>query len=139
MKRHGNLPAISLGLLLLACLIGWFFTRDASDVLVARPAGKGIHASLIDQHLMQTAQQMAAFAETPAEQVLSREALRLADHELDQSFATALREATTPAAPVTGPLKQLNDKIAQFKARVIAGEQRIAQFTKEASTKDSAT
>ena len=48
---------------------------------------------MVDRRLLVTARQLAALAETPQEVDLARQAARLADHELDQAFATAVREA----------------------------------------------
>ena len=138
MRILKHLPAIACAILLLACAAGWFFTRDASGPgEAAKPIAAG-NLSLIDQRLIQTAQQMAAQADTRGEQDLGREALRLTDHEMDQAFATALREAVNKTGPPSGPLHQLSARIAQLKARVAASQQRIAQLTKEAATKDSA-
>jgi small-conductance mechanosensitive channel len=77
-------------------------------------------------------------ADTPDEQNLSREAVRLADRELDQAFASALREASAAPLPSSGPLKQLSDKIAEIKARIAAAQQRIVGLTKAAETKEAA-
>src|SRR3954471_2070411 len=99
MKRLRNLPAIGMGILLAVCLTGWYATRDSSQGRTPlKPAATANQTSLIDQRLIQTAQQIAALAITAEEQELAREALRLTDHELDQAFATALREALTPVA-----------------------------------------
>jgi len=139
MKRFRNLPAIGLLLLLAACVAGWFFTRGAGEYRIApRPSPAENRPSLIDQRLLETAQSMAALPETAPEQDLAREALRLTDHELDQAFATALREATTPTVSASGPLAQLNARIAQIRARMAAGQKRIAQLTKDAAASDTA-
>ncbi|HYW45665.1 MAG TPA: mechanosensitive ion channel domain-containing protein [Bryobacteraceae bacterium] len=139
MKRFRNLPAIGLALSLAACVAGWFITRGAGEhKMAASPSSAASQASLIDQRLLETAQSMAALPETAPEQDLAREALRLTDHELDQAFATALREATAPTVSASGPLAQLNARIAQIRARMAAGQKRIAQLTKDAAASDTA-
>lgn len=128
-----------LAAVLVACLAGSYITRSAGSpgLIAKRPAPAG-QSSLIDQRLLQAARQLAPIAGTNEEQDLAREALRLADHELDQAFATALREASASAPPASGPLKQISDCIAQIKARIAAGQSRAAQLTKEAATRESA-
>ena len=132
MRRLKNLPVLLLGLLLIASAIGYYATRDAE---IARPATKatnpGQQASLMDQRLLQTARQMAATAETADERAFAEEAARLADHELDQAFATALREAATEAASLGPALQKQAARVAQMKAKVAREQDRVNQLTKD--------
>jgi small-conductance mechanosensitive channel len=73
---------------------------------------------------------VAPLAENAAEQELARETERLADHELDQAFATAVREAAAAKPVVSGPVQQLNARIEQARKRIAAEEQRIAKLSK---------
>jgi small-conductance mechanosensitive channel len=131
MKRLKNLPALSLAVLLLACVVGVYLTRDADPVRVAPKApASATQPSLMDQRLLQTARQMSSLAETPEERGLAAEALRLADHELDQAFATALREAATSASSLTPPLQKLAARVSQLKTRVARIKDRIAELQK---------
>ncbi len=131
MKRLKNTPAVALSLLLLACAVGYYFTRDAEPTRVApKSAGGASQPSLMDQRMLQTAHQMAALAETPEERGFAAEALRLADHELDQAFSTALREASSSTASLSGPLQQLAARVGQLKTRVGRDQDRVAQLTK---------
>ncbi len=125
------LPAI-LTLVLAACIVGTYIFRGVPQ---SQPAAA---PSPIDERLMQTARQMAASADTSDEQALAHEALRLADHELDQAFATALREATASTTPLSGPLKQLADHISRLKAQIASEQTQIAKLTKEAAADDAA-
>jgi small-conductance mechanosensitive channel len=65
-------------------------------------------------------------AETPEEQRLSKQAAGLADHELDQAFALAIRQAAAAGPPASGPLKDQSDKIQRLKDRVHADELAVA-------------
>ena len=123
-RRHLRLllPA-TLGVLLAACLVGLYVTGVPAPTRVAAP----VATQIIDQHLLQTAHQMAVMADTAGEQSLAGEALRLADHELDQAFASALREVAEAPPPSKGPLKQLSDRIAQVKLRIAADQDRAAK------------
>ncbi|HYL74647.1 MAG TPA: mechanosensitive ion channel domain-containing protein, partial [Bryobacteraceae bacterium] len=125
-----------LTLLLVAAIIGAYLLRDVSPARVAAP--KQATASPIDDRLLKTAQQVAALADTAEEQTLAREALRLADHELDQEFAGALRDTASAAPLVTGPLKQLADRVGQLKTQVAREKTRVAKLTKDAAANDAA-
>jgi len=133
-----NLLGWVLAALLLVCVVAWYITRDAASNHIAVKKGTTSQTLPVDQRLLQSARQMASAAETPEEQALVGEALRLADHELDQGFASALREAAAISAPSPkGPLKALTDRITQLKKRVAAEQARIAKLTQEAAAKGS--
>src|SRR5215471_13664638 len=137
MRRVKNLLGWTLAALLLACLAGWYFTRDtaSSSTNAKRPASSSPTLP-VDGRLLQSARQMAAAADTTDEQALAGEALRLADHELDQAFASALREAAASSPPASkGPLKTLTDRISQLEKRVAVEKSRIAKLTQEAAAK----
>jgi small-conductance mechanosensitive channel len=135
LRRFENLWGILLVLLLIGCIAAFFLTRDRS----AAPAATAkAQAPLVDDRLLQTAHQLAATADTSAEQDLAREALRVADHELDQAFATALREKVAPTTPASGPLKQVIDRINQLTARIASDQDRIAKLTKSAAGENAA-
>jgi small-conductance mechanosensitive channel len=127
------LPALILTALVAAAIFGWYTTRDAVSIRAPAPRS----ASPIDSRLLLTAQRLAAEANTIQERPLAQEALRLSDHELDQAFATRLREAAAPAAQIAGPWKQITARINESKKRVAAGEARIAKLTKAADSDDS--
>jgi small-conductance mechanosensitive channel len=138
MKNRKNLPAAVLTLLLISSVAGYYWTRGNP-----RPGGKPSAAalpSLIDDRLLKTARQLAALADTGDEQDQAREALRLADHELDQAFATALREAEAPdqKGAATGPQQQLAGRIAQLETKIATGQEQVAQLTKQAAANSAA-
>ena len=97
MRRSAVIFAGAGGLLLAACLAAVWLTRDAA------PGRTQAAVSVVDRRLLDTARQMTGLAETAQELDLARQAVRLADHELDQAFATAVRDAADfkppPAAP----------------------------------------
>ncbi len=134
-----NLLAWVAATLLLACVVAWYFTRDAaSNRIAVKKLAATSQALPMDRRLLQSARQMAAAADSPDEQPLAAEALRLADHELDQAFASAIREAAAASPPPTsGPLKALADRIAQLKKRMSAEQARIAKLTQGAAATGS--
>jgi small-conductance mechanosensitive channel len=140
MKGFRGLLAAIVAVLLIACLVAAYVTREVrSNQTAARESTPADSASPIDGRLLQSAQQMNALADTPEEQALSRDALRLSDHELDQAFASALREAAASSVPVGGPYKQLRDRTARWKAQIAADQERIAKLSKQAASDSDAT
>jgi len=139
MRRVKNLLAWASAALLLACVVAWYATRDAaSNRITAKKLAATSQSLPIDRRLLQSAHQMAITADTADEQALAAEALRLADHELDQAFASALREAAAASPlPASGPLKALADRIAQLKKRMALEQARIAKLTQDAAAKGS--
>src|SRR5579872_46075 len=148
MKRPNTVPAAILAVLLLACLVAVYVTRDSRDRQIEpakntagdQPAAANSHADAqVDSQLLATANQMAALAENGDEQNAAREALRLSDHEVDLAFATALREAAAYRPPAAGPLRDIIARINQLKAQIAAGQVRIAQLTKQAASTQTAS
>ena len=123
----------SLAVLLAAAIIGSYLLRDTSQAPAA-PAKHYRGPRLIDEQYLKTAQQLASLADTAEEQALAREALKLADNELDLDFAGALRETASLPPPTSGPLKQLADRVAQLKATVAREQADIARMAKGAAS-----
>ena len=139
MRFFRNLAVSITTLALALCMIAAYLTRDAgTGRITAKKPAAGSQTPLIDERLLQVARQMNALADTHDEQGLAAEALQFADHEVDQAFAAALREAATEGPPTSGPLKELADRIGHLKAGVTADQARIAKLTKEAETKAAA-
>ncbi len=134
MKRPAYSLTVVVAALLVAALAGFVFTANRSQrPAPSPPAAADSPTPLVDDRLLQTARQVYSLADTAEEQQLARDALRLADHELDQGFATALRQASAAPPPASGPLQQLTSRIARLKARMQAYDSRIAQLTKQAA------
>ena len=119
--------------LLGTCLIFIWTTRGAMQQLsfLRQKSGESTTGStltnLVDQRPWQTAQTLAAQAVTAEETDYARQAERLADHEVDQAFASALREAnlkaehrafTGEALALSQRVKQLQQLVAQDQAQV---------------------
>ena len=131
---------IAVSVLLLAAVGAFYMTRDRdSRTANAVPAAAQKQEVLVDDSLLQGARRLAVLADNGEEQEMAGEALRLADHELDQAFATALRQAAAVPAPKSGPLQQLTARIAQLKLRMRTYDTRVAQLTKQAESDDSVT
>ncbi len=132
-RRLDGLAGIALAVLLGGCIAGWLYTRDTGLVRTAKKPVAAARITKIDEKPLETARQVAALADTQAEHELATEAARLAGQEVDQDFATAIREAASAPPPANPALRDLAADIANLKARVAAGQQRVAQLTKEAA------
>lgn len=114
--------------LLGVCLAFSWSTRGAMADLAFLRAKKGTaRQALVDLAPWQTAQTLASLAVTVEEQQYAREAEHLADHEVDQAFAAALRQAeldsrdrvlTGPALAISQHIAQLQQEITQDRAAV---------------------
>jgi hypothetical protein len=136
-KPPRNLALAGSVTLLVACAAGWLLTRDAGVQSLKKPA-RVTRIPRIDERPLGTARQLAAQADSAAEQELAIQAVHLGEQELDQDFATAIREAAALSVPATGPLHDLAVRIAALRPRIAAQQQRIAQLTKDAATDSAA-
>ena len=121
-------PTAAAAVLLLICAAIYIATD--SDPQGRQPRAG---AMLADQRVLETARLLAASPETSAELLLAREALRLADRELDQAFATALREAEEFKPGATGKLKPLADAVNAAKSKVAKDQDLVQKLTKAAN------
>jgi hypothetical protein len=97
-RRTGNIVLLALVILLILSIV---YTWDTRDNMLRLPFNGGAararamkEKSLVDVGPWQTAQALTALAVTAEEMEYAREAERLADHEVDQAFAAALRQAS---------------------------------------------
>jgi small-conductance mechanosensitive channel len=129
--RQWSIVGFLLVMVLIAA-VGVYVTGTSGPVtLVKRRAASPAAAQvpLVDQRPLQTARQLTPLASTPDEQDLSREALRLADHEVDLAFADALRDAKDHPAPLTPELRALAQHLDQSDAAVSADQAVVKGFT----------
>jgi small-conductance mechanosensitive channel len=133
MKLSKNATPVVLALLLAACVFVWFTTRDTAKPTASKKQPAAAE-QLIDTHGLETALHLSPLAATADEQAQAREAWRLADHELDLTFAAALRDAEAQASaalPAHGPLRELSERIARLKASVEADKKRVDALGKD--------
>ena len=132
--------AVVLLALLVICLVFSWITRDAMANLpfLKRQANAQDVPSQnapVDVRPWQTAQALAASAVTAEETEYARDAERLADHEVDQAFASALREATAQPRPVTGEALTLSRKIANLQQIVKQDQAAVQKLTQSSPSK----
>ena len=129
--------------LLIICFVFLWTTRGAMENLAFLRHRNGGSASakktLVDVSTWQTAQALAALAVTAEETEYAREAERLADHEVDQAFASALRQARLRAEhrTLTGDALVLAQKVKQLQ-QVVAQDQALVKSLTPPGTSGSA-
>ena len=123
MLSRGRLISLFIlsGLLVVCFAFSWT-TRDAMahlSFLKGQQAQRGSEQSgVVDLHPWQIAQALAPLAVSKEEEEYAHEAERLADHEVNQAFATSLRQASTQRlSPRGGP-----GTIAEGRATATVGE-----------------
>ncbi|HZY62955.1 MAG TPA: mechanosensitive ion channel domain-containing protein [Edaphobacter sp.] len=123
-------PAVLLAVFLIAS----FVTRGAMSNLPFLRGMRGAgDQTLVDQRPWQTAQALAPLAVSVEEQRLALEAERLADHEVDQAFAMALRMAALEPPVLKGDALVLSQKVAALKQIVKEDQAAVDRLTKEAA------
>jgi small-conductance mechanosensitive channel len=124
----GGARLTSLVVLLAAlavCIVFSWLTRGAmSDLAFLRSEAT---QSLVDISPWQTAQALAAQAVTAEEQQYARQAEALADHEVDQNFAAALRSAELKEShqTLTGQALALSQRAAQLQTEVAQDQAQV--------------
>jgi len=134
----------ALGVLLALCLAFLWSTRDSMahlPFLGRQGAGQAGHASLVDTSPWDTAQALSPLAVTAEEMRYAREAERVADHEVDQAFAAALRSATLEAQrrTVTGEALQLSQKVQQLKQLIQQDRAQVDALSRKAPPPSSSS
>jgi len=128
MWRDGRRVLLALpAAVLILCSIGLYWTRGAMANLSFL---KSSNTELVDTRSWQTVQALAPLAVTAEEQTLAQNAVRLADHEVDQAFQLAMRIATAKATrPAAGPAVALTQDVAAREATVKADQAKVDALT----------
>jgi small-conductance mechanosensitive channel len=129
-------------MVLAACLVFAWLTRGAmanfsflnnQSTRAGASAGK---KTIVDLSPWQTAEALAPLAVTAEEKQFAHDAERLADHDVDQAFASALRQAMLQAQHITlsGDALALSQKIAQLQQLIKQDQQQIQSITQQLSS-----
>jgi small-conductance mechanosensitive channel len=136
---------LALVVLLALCMAFSWTTRDAMMNLPFLGHGPvrrvvGGEKTLVDMHPWQTAQALAPLAVTAEETEYARDAERLADHEVDQAFAAALRLANLQVQQrvLSGEALALSQKVAQLQQTVKQDQAQVKVLTPASSAPASA-
>jgi small-conductance mechanosensitive channel len=134
--RSRFVSLIVLSALLLMCLAFSWTTRDAMAHLPFLKGQKAQTGSLssnqttiVDLHPWQIAQALTPLAVSSEEVEYAHEAERLADHEVDQAFAGALRQAGTQHAAPSGEAVELTARVAQLQEMAKDDQARVRSLS----------
>jgi small-conductance mechanosensitive channel len=144
-RRTKDTILFLLMVLLVLCLVFAWTTRDAMTNLpfiTARNQAtgtEGVKKAVVDLTPWQTAQALAPLAVTAEETEYAHEAERLADHEVDQAFAAALRLATIQAQRRTlaGDALALSQRVDQLQQLVSQDQALVQQLTRASNSPSS--
>ncbi len=129
MKLLHRLTIVIPAALLLLFLAATWWTRGAMSHMPFLRAQRASSGNLVDQRPWQTIESLAPLAISAEEQSLAREAERLADHDVDQAFAFALRQAAFQTRTLTGDALAAQQKVAQLQAIVKEDQARVDGLT----------
>jgi hypothetical protein len=130
MKTTQNMVALVLVALLGAVVYGLFRTEQPANGGGPRTA-MGVQGALVDQSPLRTAQKLVQLADTPEEQALSREAIRLADHELDLVYESARRDVEAHPPVLSPEAKEFQARLEKAQALQKADQALATQLTAE--------
>ena len=128
--------------LLVFCVAFSWATRDAMGHLSflkarqRRDVAAGSQTTLVDLHSWQIAQALAPLAVSREEAEFAHEAERLADHDVNQAFAVALRQAASQRPTPTGDALELSQRVLQLQQMVKEDTARLHGLTPAAAEDD---
>ncbi len=125
--------------LLTVCLVFTWTTRDAmGNLSFLNPKNNpdraiGGKKTIVDVNPWQTAQALAPLAMTAEEKEYAQDAERLADHEVDQAFASALRQATLDSQHLilTGDALVLSKRVSQLQQLIAQDKDDVQTITEQ--------
>ena len=131
---------VALLVLLVLCIGFLWATQDAMSNLPRnnrQQSAAGYNKSIVDLRPWQTAEALAALAATAEEAEYARQAEHLADHEVDQAFASALRQANLKVQhrTLTGDALALSQKVEQLKQLVDQDQAQVDSLTSALNAK----
>jgi small-conductance mechanosensitive channel len=122
--------AVAVAMLALG-MVGSFMTREVMEHLPflhgekASWSGTVVPRGIVDQRPWQTAETLAAMAESAEEREFAREAERLADHEVDQTFAQSLRQTNAETRELKGEALTLQLRVTELQQTVKEDQTRV--------------
>jgi small-conductance mechanosensitive channel len=132
MKTRQWAITLSLVILVLLAIIGLILTGEAGKPGAWQASNTaGEPAPLVDEQPLKTARAMGRLASDPEERRYAEQVEKLADNEVDLSFADGLRDAAEHAGPATPQSRQLHERVAKAEAQVKADQQKVDQLKKQ--------
>ena len=132
--RYVLIAALSSTLIL--CLILSWTTRGVVSNAASLHQANADGSTIVDVSPWETAQALASLAVTAEEQDYARQAEHLADHDVDQAFAAALRSAQlqTRHATLSGKAQAIQQRIVQLKQEVLQDQAAVDRLKSAAGS-----
>src|SRR6201996_5311292 len=135
LRRFGLLGILAL--VFVALLIAQHLDSGGDPSLEFNaPAALPSSSGLVDQSPLRVARQLAPLAAVPQERQYAQDALRLADSEVDQAFATALRGATQHAPALSGQALKVSQRLNALNERIKSEQASVAARQRGPGTAD---
>jgi len=128
LRTAQKLAAAALLVAFGATAYGIYLLGHASVVSAKKKAAVS-ESALVDQSPFKTAQQLAQMADTPEEQELAKEALRLSDYELDLSFSVALQDAEAHPPELSAEAREIQQRLQKNQKLQQALQAQVDQLT----------
>jgi small-conductance mechanosensitive channel len=145
LDKARKVSILVLSAVLAVCFFFAWTTRDSMQHLPFLPGlNKGrpnpIHPELVDTSPWLTAQALAPLAVSAEETEFARDAERLADHDVDQAFASALRSANLDAQHrvLAGRALEISNRITQLHQLIQQDQALVDSLTAKAGAKQAA-
>src|SRR6266403_919953 len=120
------------GLIVALGAVGYgIFELDHTSTVLAKKKAAAAQAAPVDQTPLKIAQQLAQMADTPEEQELAKEALRLSEYELDLSFNIALQDAEAHPEELSAEAKEIQARLHKARKFQQALQAQVDQLTAE--------
>ncbi|MEJ2009531.1 MAG: mechanosensitive ion channel [Acidobacteriota bacterium] len=133
MKASQKLMLAVLLVLVTAAVAGLLLTRGTSNNASKRPRVAADETHVMNEHLLTTAQRLSALAATHEEQEYARDAVRLADRDVDMAFAEALNKASQQPVPSTSKVRALAEQVTQLQSAISTASREIKAYTAESA------
>src|ERR1700687_2882914 len=130
MRPHQRTFLIVLIALLVLGGLGLLITSDSGNRVIHGPDRQAAPQSDVDLQPIQRAQALVPLASGPDEQALTRDALRVADHEIDIAFTSALEEAAAKPLATSPEIRSILARIGTAEKSVAEMDAEIARLTK---------
>ena len=131
MLKRQKILAVIILVLMIASAYGYWVSRETDRVRQERAARKANRQTLVDQTPLKTAQQLAQLAATRSERELAKQALRLADYEVDLTFDSALHDALLHPPPLSAEAKEIQDRLKKAEKLLEADQNKAKQLSEE--------
>jgi small-conductance mechanosensitive channel len=114
------------------------FALDHPSEALAKKKAAAAQAAPVDQTPLKAAQQLVQLADTPEEQELAKEALRLSDYELDLSFNIALQDAEAHPPELSAQAKEIQARLQKAQKFQRALQTQVNELTAETAKTNGA-